>query len=169
MLGEIEAVGTTKLLGVQAKALTSSHERIQAAKDLLNCLGCQYVIDKITGCWNYNGKAPTGQSKRCTIIMGNKGTTAGRVICTVVNGPPPSNLEYHAGHSCHNRDCINPEHFRWELYEDNQVKNTTGLPKGIRFRKNMYEAHIKRNGKYYYKSFSTIELAVQWLETIRCS
>lgn len=140
--------------------------RLQAAIDMLNTLGQQYeVMDN--GCWYYTGKVGTGENRRCTILMGTKGTTAGRVICTVVNGPPPGHA-YQAGHSCNNAPCINPSHFQWEHADDNQVKNTTGMPKGVRVRNNgSVEAHIKKNGKHHYKSFTHIDNAVEWLEGVR--
>lgn len=162
MPGKQEVDGTTNLYSERQKM-----SRIQAAIDFLNCLGHQYTIDEITGCWNYTGKIGNTPNARCTILMGTKGTTAGRVICTIVNGPPPPNNQ--AAHSCDNQLCINPEHFDWKHYDDNQVKNTTGLPRGIRFRRNMYEAHIKRNGKHHYKSFGNVEQATKWLEGIRCN
>lgn len=48
-------------------------------------------------------------------------TTAARLMCEMVNGPPPSN-EHQAAHSCGqgHKGCVNPKHLRWATIAENE-------------------------------------------------
>lgn len=63
--------------------------------------------------------------KRCRggyaqISEGNTTRIASRIMCEIVNGPPPSQA-HQAAHSCGGgyRGCMNPKHLRWALITDN--------------------------------------------------
>jgi hypothetical protein len=57
-------------------------------------------------------------------------TSAHRVICVLVKGPPPS-PNYDAAHSCNNRLCCNPNHVRWATKKENQADRIAGGTDGI--------------------------------------
>jgi hypothetical protein len=44
--------------------------------------------------------------------------TAHRIVCAVVNGPPPSD-KHESAHSCGNSVCVNPLHLRWATHAEN--------------------------------------------------
>jgi hypothetical protein len=46
--------------------------------------------------------------------------TAHRIMCQLAHGDPPT-PKHHAGHSCHNRICINPNHLSWKTHSENML------------------------------------------------
>lgn len=59
---------------------------------------------------------------------------AARVMCTLVNGPPPT-PRHHAAHSCGmgHKACVHPKHVEWKTPTDNQLdraKHGTGNKPG---------------------------------------
>jgi len=47
---------------------------------------------------------------------------AARVVCIMVNGPPPTS-RHEAAHNCGkgNEGCVNPHHLRWATHQENQA------------------------------------------------
>lgn len=134
-------------------------DRLTAAVDFLASVGSQYEVQEC-GCWLFNGKAKA--RSRPSVIVGSKGTTLGRALCYIVNGPPPES-RYEAAHTCHTDECVNPEHFEWQTPEQNQHQNKTGLPVGVRQNPSgSFEARVKIRGVNYWSTHYSLEQAVQW-------
>ena len=58
---------------------------------------------------------------RCHDPKTNNLATAARIMCTAVNGEPPTQ-KHHAAHSCGNgnKGCVNPKHIYWATCTQNQ-------------------------------------------------
>lgn len=50
--------------------------------------------------------------------------TAARVVCTLVNGAPPTD-RHQVAHSCGVRACVSPQHLRWSTAKDNAADRVT--------------------------------------------
>lgn len=72
-----------------------------------DCIAWPYAIDK-TG---YGMVSHEGRMQ-----------TAARVVCIMVNGPPPT-PRHEAAHNCGkgNEGCVNPRHLRWATHQENQA------------------------------------------------
>lgn len=73
------------------------------------------------------------------VTWSGKVRRAARVMCELVNGPPPT-PEHHAAHSCGNghKACIHPKHLRWATPSENQAESVAhgrGKKKGLPRRK----------------------------------
>lgn len=67
--------------------------------------------------WPFN--RPDG---RAQIWWKGKNSFASRVMCEIVNGPPPT-PQHHAAHSCGRAydGCIHPRHLRWATPKENEA------------------------------------------------
>jgi len=72
--------------------------------------------------WPFSRVVDTGRGQ-----VGHDGKVrrAHRLMCEIVNGPPPS-PEHHAAHECGNGHlgCINPKHLSWKTPSENQQDRT---------------------------------------------
>lgn len=92
----------------------------------------KYVVDPVTGCWNWTGK----QNKAgygCITVEG-VGTRAHRAMYFLLNQEADRSLV--VMHMCDNPRCINPEHLRLGTQRDNMLDMHSkgrfkgGAPKG---------------------------------------
>ena len=61
------------------------------------------------------------------LTIGGKRKNSHRVVCEIVNGPQPA-LNYEAAHDCGVRNCVNPNHIRWDTRKNNlmdRIKHET--------------------------------------------
>ena len=73
-----------------------------------DCLICHYT-DSARGYCQVHWRRPgTPESKKYPVH---------RLVCEAFHGPPTENAE--TCHSCHRKNCINPEHLRWGTKSDN--------------------------------------------------
>lgn len=81
---------------------------------MIDALELIFNITEIEDCWFADRPAPSpSRTNKRPIVKGDKTTTAGRFVCWLTNGPPP-HISFHAAHTCHNDQCINPDHLYWE-------------------------------------------------------
>jgi hypothetical protein len=68
--------------------------------------------------WEYGRD---GQGYARALVPGFASRLAHRIICEIINGPPPV-PEYYARHICGNGHlgCVNPGHLEWGSAQDNQ-------------------------------------------------
>lgn len=90
-------------------------------KTLAERIAVDYIIDPITGCWNWpltRNKDGYGIVK---VYLDGKpsATTANRAAYTVHVGEIPLGMEVR--HTCHNPSCCNPHHLILGTHSDNMV------------------------------------------------
>jgi len=101
----------------------------------------KYVIDIVTGCWEWVRSHST-QGRYPTIGMpgSHRPEYAYRVAWESVNGPVPTtpcpdgSHRWELHHSCQNRSCVNPQHIelvthREHVREHNAIRATIRLAK----------------------------------------
>lgn len=83
----------------------------------------RYVVDPVSGCWNWtgglNGKGYayiwTGPKRKGDMRQAYK------VAWEFKFGPIPKGLELH--HKCENRKCVNPDHLELTTHKQHQMKH----------------------------------------------
>ena len=78
----------------------------------------KYVVDPVTGCWNWQGCLDEKGYGRFGILPG-KNIKAHRYSYEIFVGKLDNNLKI--CHSCNNRKCINPEHLRQDTISSNAI------------------------------------------------
>lgn len=73
-----------------------------------NVPACGYVVDDMTGCWNWGLAVDEAGYGHAHGGPGRGNQTAHRKMWEEVNGPVPEGL--HLDHLCRNRRCVNPGH-----------------------------------------------------------
>lgn len=54
------------------------------------------------------------------VYIAGRLSQANRVICEMVNGPPPTPF-HEAAHGCGNAACVSPWHLRWATHSENEA------------------------------------------------
>lgn len=70
-----------------------------------------------TPCWPWRG-ALAGRDKRPTTVYKGRREYVARLLCTLVNGPPPDAKSV-ARHKCDFKLCCRPDHLEWGTHVDN--------------------------------------------------
>jgi len=100
-------------------------------------------------------------------IIGSNGSGrsqwAHRVMCEMVNGPPPT-PKHQAAHTCGNGDqgCVNPNHLKWRTNSENQLEryrvHGRGNPNANGFKGRFTPEQITRM-RSQYGEFTQVKLA----------
>lgn len=72
-----------------------------------------YVVDRETGCWNWNKWMLNGYA---IVSYLGTGRRAARVYYEAAYGPIPGGSSTHVHHRCENPACVNPEHLELTLH-----------------------------------------------------
>jgi hypothetical protein len=72
-----------------------------------------YIIDRETGCWNWNKFMVRGYG---IVSLDGTGRRAARVYYEAAYGPIPGGSSTHVHHRCENPACVNPEHLELTLH-----------------------------------------------------
>lgn len=122
------------------------------------------------GCWLFNDNLPAPDRKkgRPNVRLGQRVVSLARVLCCEKHGPPPD-PSMHAAHSCHTKNCINPNHLRWLSPTYNYYETP---PKPVKIGKNRNGFVVQRiiRGERFRRYASTEEQAKRYaaeLESMR--
>lgn len=95
---------------------TKDHSGKFIAVDPVERLKNSYIVDPITGCWNYINIGSNGYGK---IYVYGKHMPAHRFSYETFIGHLDPTLEI--CHNCNNKSCINPEHLRQDTKSSNAI------------------------------------------------
>ena len=95
---------------------TKDHSGKFVAVDPVERLKNSYIVDPITGCWNYINISSNGYGK---IYVYGKHMKAHRFSYETFIGPLDPKLEI--CHSCNCKSCINPDHLRQDTRSSNSI------------------------------------------------
>lgn len=98
-----------RILGQPSKYILGHNGYVAARKP-------EYVVDKITGCWNWV-RCLTGVGYGYQKLKGGRGIVAHRLIYERLVGSVPEGMTL--DHLCRNRRCVNPYHLRVVTNQEN--------------------------------------------------
>lgn len=96
---------------------------MRTTKTLADRFSTKYIIDQVSGCWNWTASKHLGYGQIGAGRRPSKPLFAHRVSFELHKGPIPADLV--VDHMCRNRACVNPDHLRLLTRGDNVLCGDT--------------------------------------------